>query len=364
MRICFIAAGEFWFIDPYLEYFKACGHEVHFISLSPSPERIAPVYNTGFGKKYTAWEGKWKYPLSILRIRRLIKKLRPDIVHAHYATSGGLASLFCGSHPIVVTAHGSDLIVRTKSRIWRPLLKAIFNNADCVNTVSEDLKNIALSLGVRPDKIEVFTLGIDTKLFSFIERPLISKDRPLRLVCTRRLEQVYDHSTIIKALSVLQRKDIAFKMTFVGGGSLMEQLKQQVKDEQLMDQVTFLGWRNTNQLPKILHEHDVYLSTSLWDGLSLSLLEAMATGLFPIVSDIRANSALLENRVDCFLHKVGDADALANCIMQLLENPEIAKSAAQRNRDYVVEKGDRNKNMKRLASIYEELILQTRKTKT
>lgn len=360
MRICFISHGQFTHIGPYLDYFKNSGHDVYFISLSPSPERGVPTYNTGFGRKYTASKGKWKYPLSTLRIRKLVKRLKPDIVHAHYATSGGLASLVCGFHPIVVTAHGSDLTAGIKSRIWRPLLKAVFNHADCVNTVSKDLKNMILSLGICPDNIKVLTLGVDTKRFSFIERPKISRDKPLKLVCTRRLEQVYDHPTIIKALAILRKKGLDFRMTFVGHGTLLDELGAQVEREGLQDRVIFLGGVANSKLPGILHKHDVYLSSSLWDGTSLCLLEAMATGIFPIVSNIMANLAWLEDGINGFLYKVSAPGDLANCILRLLDNPDLATAAGQRNREHVVEKGDRNNNMKQLSLIYEELVHKTR----
>lgn len=361
MRICYISLGQFSHIEPYLDYFKAAGLDVHFISLSPSPERGVPTYNVGFGKKYSATEGKWKYPFSMLRARRLVKKLKPDLVHAHFATSGGLTSLVCGFRPTVVTVHGSDLTLGMKSRVWRRLLPVIFSNVDCINTVSDALKDMTLQLGVPLNKIQTLTLGIDTNKFFFSERLPLSKKRPLRLICTRQMEKHYGHMTIVKALGILKRHGVDFHMTFVGEGTLKDELERLMKNSDFSDSVTFLGAVDNDRLPEMLHENDVYLSTSLWDGTSLALLEAMATGIFPIVSDIKANSAWLRHGRDGFLHKVGDADDLANCVMQLLKKPEIVKKASQRNRKHVVEKGDRNVNMGRLSSIYENLVSEAKR---
>ncbi len=356
MRICFISLGTFTHIGPYLDYFKEAGHDVHFVSLSPGPQRGVPTYNVGLGRKYSESEGKWKYPISMLRARRLIKKLRPDIVHAHYATSCGLTALVCGFHPTVVTVHGSDLTVGIKSRVWRPLLKRIFEYADCVNAVSKDLRDMVVSLGIRHDKIETLTLGIDTERFSLVERPGIDRSGPLKLVCTRRLEPVFDHRTIVNALTLLKGKGIRFEMTFVGDGSLLGALEQHVKQVGLDDSVSFTGRVHNDDLPEVLSRHDIHLSASLWDGASLSLLEAMATGLFPIVSDIKANSAWLSHDVGGLLHKVGDADDLAKCILWLYDHPQLAVGAAKRNREKVMESGDRKTNMKSLERIYKELI--------
>ena len=120
--------------------------------------------------------------------------------------------------------------------------------------------------------------------------------------------------------------------------------------------VSFTGKVPNDALPEILSRHDVYLSASLWDGTSLSLLEAMATGLFPVVSDIKANSAWLNHKADGLLHKVGDAQDLANCIMQLCSNPALAAEAAGRNREKVLRSASRKANMKHLEQIYEKLV--------
>jgi glycosyltransferase involved in cell wall biosynthesis len=356
MRICFISLGTFTHIGAYLDYFRQAGHDVIFLSLSPSPERGVPTYNVGLGTKYSETRGKWKYPISMIRARKLLKRLRPDIVHAHYATSAGLTALVCGFHPTIVTVHGSDLIMGIKSRIWRPLLRRIFEHADCVNVVSQDLANMVLSLGISPEKVETLTLGIDTDKFASVERRPPDPSQGLRLVCTRRLEPVFDHQTIINALTLLDEKRIKFDMTIVGDGSLLDTLKQRVNAVGLDGRVSFTGKVHNDELPEILRRHNVYLSASLWDGTSLSLLEAMAMGLFPIVSDIRANAAWLGHNVDGLLHKVGDARDLANCIMQLCSNPQLAVDAAGRNREKVVRSASRRTNMKRLEGIYQELI--------
>ncbi|MBN2138252.1 MAG: glycosyltransferase family 4 protein [Sedimentisphaerales bacterium] len=359
MRICFLSHGQFVHIGAYLDYFDNAGHDVHFISLTPGPARNVPTYNTGFGSNYSTTSGKWKYPLSMLRVRRLVRQLKPDVLHAHYATSGGLASLFTGFHPTIVTVHGTDLTSGRKSIIWRPLLKRIFENADCVNTVSEGLTNMVLELGIPPGKLRTLSLGIDTDRFSLSGNRSICKDRTLRLVCTRRMERHYGHHTIIEALAILKQAGVDFHVTLLGDGSSQPDLKAQVANAELGEYVTFLGEIENQRLPEILHEHDVYLSASWWDGTSLSLLEAMATGIFPIVSDIEANSSWLKHGVNGLLHKVDDARGLADCIIQLVDKPRIAAAAAEQNRQLVVAGADRKTSMKRLASIYQDLVSAT-----
>ena len=355
MRICFIAAGPFTHIGPYLDYFQEAGHEVHFVALSPSPPRSVPVHNAGLGGKPAPNRWKWQYPLSMLRARRLVARLKPDIVHTHYATSGGLAGLVCGFRPTVVTVHGTDLTEGAKSRVRRGLLKAVFEHAACVNTVSADLTRIVLSLGVAPRKIAELTLGVDTAKFSGAGRRPPRGHEALRLICTRRLEPVYEHRTIVEALAILRAKGVEFRMTFAGDGPLRGELEALVRRRGLGEAVIFRGTIGGDEMPALLRAHDVYLSASRSDGTSLSLLEAMSAGLFPVVSRIRANEAWLEHGAGGFLHGVGDPEELAACVAELTRRPFLAASAAALNRGRVVEEGDRRTNMRRLEGIYRAL---------
>jgi glycosyltransferase involved in cell wall biosynthesis len=216
------------------------------------------------------------------------------------------------------------------------------------------------SLGIGSDKIETLTLGIDTDRFALVKRPQIRKSGVLRLVCTRRLESVFDHHTIVDALVILRGRGVKFETTFAGDGSLLGELTQHVRNVGLDDSVNFAGRVDNDKLPEVLGRNDIYLSASLWDGASLSLLEAMASGLFPIVSDIEANSAWLKHNVDGLLHKVSDPDDLAKCILQLCSHPELAARAVRHNRERVVESGARRTNMKRLEGIYEDLAAKRR----
>jgi glycosyltransferase involved in cell wall biosynthesis len=314
-----------------------------------------PTYNVGFGEKYSRTQGKWKYPLSLLRARHLIKKLKPDILHTHYVTSGGLAALICGFHPVITTVHGSDINVGIKSPIWKYLLETIFRNVDCINTCTEDQKRKVISFGIRPEKIKVVNPGVDSEMFSFCA-PKPIENRPLRLVTTRSLEPIYDNTTIIKALSFVRDKKRDFIMTFVAGGSMLNELKNQVDKEGLTENVRFLGGVDKNQIVGILHENDVFISSPIYDGISIALLEAMSVGLFPVASDIEVNSNWIEHGVEGFLHKTSDPQSLANCILETYDSPQLIISAANRNRQKILELADTTTNMKKIENIYKDLI--------
>jgi glycosyltransferase involved in cell wall biosynthesis len=357
VRICFIALGKFAHIDAYLDYFRERGHEVHFVPLAPGPKRDVPTHNAGFGEGFLKVSGKWSYLPAMLRARKVVRSLAPDVVHAHYATSAGLAAYVCGFHPYLVTAHGTDLTQGIKSSVWRPILRTIFHDADCVNPVSIELRDMVLDLGISFDKVETLTLGIDTKRFSFKKQQSITAPAPLRLICTRRFEEVYDHRTIIKAMVILARQRIDFGLTFAGGGSLKEKLQMQATEQGVRDKITFSGEVRNSRLAEVLADQDIYLSASARDGTSLGLLEAMASGVYPIVSDIKANAEWIKHGCNGHLHKVSDPHSLAESILAFRRDPQT-REALRFNRELVVRRGDRSTNMKRLEEVYCNLRLR------
>lgn len=355
MRICFIALGKFTHIPPYLEYFREAGHDVHLVALAPGPKRDVPTHDVGSEEKFPRLLAKWAYLPAMIRARRVVRSLSPDIVHAHYATSAGLAAYVCGMHPYIVTAHGSDVVDGVKSIVWRRILRTVFRNADCINPVSDELRDQVLGLGISPEKVETFTLGIDTKKFGFRGGHMRDPRAPLRLICTRRFEEVYNHRTIITALAILARQGIDFRLTLVGPGPLRECVRAQAREQGIERKTIFVGAVSNSRLPELLGRHHVYLSASRSDGASLCLLEAMAAGVYPIVSDISANRLWIRNGFNGLLHKTFEPQSLADCLLAYLREPTQTAAALRVNREMVERKGDRETNMRRLEQVYRRL---------
>lgn len=349
MRICYVSAGAFAHVGTYLEHFRSAGHDVHFIALSPSPPRSVPIHATGGGG------AKWRYLPAIARARAVVRALKPDVLHAHYATSGGLAALASGHPRTIVTAHGTDLTEGSRSPAWRPLLRAVLAGAARVNTVSADLTRIAVELGADRKRVVELTPGVDMDRFRPEGRSAPVPGRPLRLLCTRRLEPAYDPRTIVSALGLAKARGLAFEMTFAGDGVLRAELEALSSRLGLGSQVRFAGELPGAGMPELLRSHDAFLSASLSDGASLSLLEAMSAGLYPVVSRIPANLAWLRDGEGGLLHAPGDSAELASRLLELARRPERAAAAATFNRARVAASGDRAVNMARLERVYEEL---------
>jgi glycosyltransferase involved in cell wall biosynthesis len=355
LKIAFLSCGSFAHISPFLDFFNQRGHEVCLFAYDkPTKDYGVPVVDISFGARGSAVSSKWKYLLAGMALRKHLKKFEPDILHGHYVTSSGVVSLLSGFKPLVLTAHGSDLIASERSFVWRKILKAALSRAELVNVVSDQLELIAKKLGVTENKIYKATFGVDIKKFNY--ETFSSLSSPPKLLCARGLAKVYDPLTIVNACKILKQKNIDFTLTFAASGLMESEVRQVVKDYGLENHITFLGGFDNDKLPELLHAHDVYISATHWDGTSISLLETMACGTFPIVSRIKSNLSWLKEDKTCFMFECQDHEELAEKIQLCCADPELVRSATKLNRSMVEQKGSRELNMSILEQKYYEIL--------
>lgn len=355
LRIAFLSGGGFVHIGPYLDYFKSRGHEVCLIAY----DRVArdygvPTFDVSRGASGKKSSSKWRYLLAGGSVRRITRQFGADILHGHYVTSAGTICLLSRFKPYAMTAHGSDLVASSCSKFWRQVVGLALRRSALVNTVSEQLRSIALGMGIPDEKILVSTLGVDTGFFPY--RPPEDMQGPVRLLCTRTLGEVYDPFTILKACTILRDRKCAFTLTFAAGGPLMEALRRRAVQEGVSESVRFLGGYSNADLPGLLRTHDVYVSASLWDGTSISLLEAMSCGLAPVVSRIESNKAWVVDGETALMFDCGNAEELARAIEQAMGNAQWRRTAAEMNRETAVRRADRRSNMARLEAAFVKIV--------
>lgn len=353
MRICYVCHSDSHFIVPYVEYFSSAGHEVHLIS--PHPDDLDGVINHHPVKgDFDPMKASIPYLWMIPKVRRMIRDIKPDIVHGHYLSSNGALAALSGFHPLVVTAHGSDVNYSIRHPIKRYVIRYAMKKAELVNVVSRDLEEQVLKLGVPVEKILQLTLGVKTENFAGVSPNRSSG--PIRILCTRKLLPVYQCELIVKAAELLKNQGVEFEIVFAAGGPKEEELKRQVQKACLAEKITFLGGYKLKDLPQMLADTDIYVSSSFSDGTSLSLLEAMAAGTFPVVSDIIANRLWLKNERSGLLFDVNSHEQLSDCLVKAINDTELRQRAAKHNRELVIKEGDRNTNMQILSEHYCRLV--------
>jgi glycosyltransferase involved in cell wall biosynthesis len=228
-------------------------------------------------------------------------------------------------------------------------MRFVCGRAATVHAVSAELVDALVATGVSRERIECFPVGID--LTAFPGRGRSRRPGPIRILCTRKQDRVYDNETLVAALGQLASSGRTFAATLVGDGPLLEQRADQIVSLGLESSVELTGALPLERVAELLRDADVYVSAATSDGTSSSLLEAMASGAFPVVASIRANHDWLEHGETALFFTAGDAQALATALGRAMDDPELRARAAARNRDRVERDGNQATTMAQLEAL-------------
>jgi glycosyltransferase involved in cell wall biosynthesis len=357
LRILFIAHSNAPWTPYYCRHFLSRGDNVHLISFSPDQIAGVPMSFVGI-EPFDQFKGKHLFLTRVPQIRRILREFDPDVVVAPYLISNGLTAVLAWHGPLLLSARGGDVMVhpgRTgwKRRLREAIIRFLCGRASHIHAVSQGIVQRLTSLGVPLSRITRFPTGVNTELFH--PGATMPRSRATRLICTRKHEPVYDMPTIIEALIRLNQLGPEFHCTLIGDGHLRPQLEAQVRQGGIADHVQFRGHVPHAELPALLREADIYLSAAISDGTSSSLLEAMATGLLPVVSRIEANQAWLHEGTDSLMFSPGRVDEFVTALKRALDDHDLRVSAMERNRKRVEQDGNMHRNMERLAELCESL---------
>jgi glycosyltransferase involved in cell wall biosynthesis len=285
-------------------------------------------------------------------------KNKCDLIHVHWAIPTGLIGVWVSrilKKSIVVTIHGSDL----RLALERPgFLKEIFiyvcKNAAHLNCVSNVQKKEMEQLGIVGEKISTIPMGVDEVFFKGgKERKIESKRGPFIVLSNRSLLPMYNVSLLIRAVPLILKEEPGTKFLIAGDGLEKESLSMQVKSLNLSAFVHFLGQVPPREMPRLLAETDVYVSTSPYDGTSVSLLEALASGAFPVVADIPSNREWIADGDNGFLIPQENENMLAKRILEAIRNRELWGEASKKNRKIAEQRAYWRENIRRIVELYQ-----------
>ena len=391
MKICFLAAANSIHSVRWIKYFYEKGHEISWISLAPPmPEaqdlisKVNPVRNLNLsedspsGKLATEQQGVIsngvKYfeiapsPLadingkkSILyllpaasKIKKILKDLKPDILHIHSAGTYGLVGALTNFKPVALTPWGSDILLT--SFFKKPLIKFVLKRITLFTCDGENTTQALINLGVKPEKIKMIRFGTDVEKFKPVPRSKIQDPR-CRIISLRTLIPIYDIETLVKAAAIVVKAAPEAKFIIAGDGEQKEYLISLSKNLGLLPQyIEFIGRYKNENLPQMLNNADIYVSTSLSDsGLAASTAEAMATELPVIVSDSGDNKEWVDNN---FVIPVKNPEILAEKIIYLIKNGDERKKLGKKSRETIEEKNNYYKEMEKMEKLYEKVIAE------
>jgi glycosyltransferase involved in cell wall biosynthesis len=285
-------------------------------------------------------------------------KNKCNVIHAHWAIPTGLIGSWVGSllkKSLIVTIHGSDL----RMAIERPgFLRKIFvyvcKNATHLNCVSEVQEKEMEQLGILSEKISIIPMGVDE---AFLET---GKGRKIELnkgsfiiLSNRNLLPLYNVSLLVRAIPYVLKEEPKTKFIIAGDGSEKGNLESEVEQLNVSSSVQFLGRVLHQEMPNLLGQSDIYVSTSPHDGTSVSLLEALASGAFPVVTDIPSNREWISDGDNGFLVPKENENVLAKKIVEAIRDHRLLGEAHEKNRKIVEQRAYWRENIKKITEFYQ-----------
>ncbi|NUN09649.1 MAG: glycosyltransferase [Ignavibacteriaceae bacterium] len=295
------------------------------------------------------------YFSALSSLKRIVHEFKPDLLHAHYATSYGVLGALSNYHPFIISVWGSDVMsFPQKSFFHEKMLRYNLNKADCVTASSSYLKSITSRYFSR--QIEVVPFGIDTKRF----RPLgLDQENDVTVIGTvKGLEEYYGIETIIRAFNVLITNSTgkSLKLKIAGDGSRRAHLVSLVGELGLNDKVEFLGRFPYNKVEELYNSIDICVFASSRESFGVAVLEAQACGRGVVVSDIEGFREVYKDNVTALSFRVNDEKDLAARIGQLIEDKLLRDRIRTNAVGFVSENYNLKKNSESMVEIYKRLI--------
>jgi glycosyltransferase involved in cell wall biosynthesis len=290
---------------------------------------------------------------------RELDRINPDVVHAHYVSDYGFLAALSRRHPMVVSAWGSDLLVDPGlSAITRQLVRWVLRRADLITYDADQVRDVARTLGASSEHLLRIVLGVDRDLLGALHaRKVPPAERQPVILSLRSLQRtMYNVDVVIQAMpSVLARVPTA-RLLIGNDGSLRPTLEALAGRLGVAHAVKFVGMaRGPTELAQLLGQAAVYVSVPSSDGTSVTLLEAMAAGAYPIVSDLAANREWVGGDGGAVV-PTREVAPLAQAIVEGLNDPTRRASAAERNLELMSRQGSWDVNMARMEDAYRSLV--------
>lgn len=346
MRLCILGDAGSVHIKRWVDYFVNRSWEVHLISLEKSMGTKA--YEHIFGSRIRI---RWlKYPLASRRIKKEVSAIECDIINAHFVPNYGLIGALIDKHPLVISCWGSDVLDPPyKTFLHKSRIRFALRYADLITVDGKVLVDIVGKFGIPEYRILNVPMGIEPQVFNLscekVKLPLI--------VHLRALESIYNPELFVRALYFVVKEE-KVRIIMLYDGSMKDNIKKLANELEV--NIEFVSPLSQNGVAKILKSATIYVSTSVCDSTSVTLLEAMACGVFPIVTDIPGNKEWIDDGVNGYLVPIDNPKYLANKIVEAIRSPKLLTDAALRNAKIIKERGLWADNMRVIEQAFINLL--------
>jgi len=313
------------------------GHEVHVISIRSAAIDGATTHRVGFGPDSAA---RLPTLLSYLRLllsaRRLIHRLRPDVINAHYSVTHGSIAAINRLRPLVLTVWGTDVVAGDNPvrgpKAW--LNRLLLRRANAVTSSSRFLAGAVDALSGADAGVRVVPFGVDTSRFG--PGPGMARaDGSFVIGFVKGLEPRYDPFTLIEGFAEVARGIPEARLVVAGGGRLEPEVRRRVDRLGLAARVEFLGRVPHDSVPALMRGFDVLVNCSVSESFGVVVLEASATGIPVVATRVGGIAETIVEGETGLLVPPADPSALARALLLLARDPRRRGEMGRAGREFV-----------------------------
>jgi glycosyltransferase involved in cell wall biosynthesis len=362
MRIAFLASRASVHTVRWVNEMTNRGHEVHLITMhsETSTLRSSILYYCPLHSAVHFYLLRFKpfigYYLNALNVRRLLYKIKPDLLHTHYASGYGTLARLSGFHPNLLSVYGADVFDFPGQSRWKMhTIRKNLASADQIASTSVIMKRQTKQLCKPRREIAIIPFGVNVSCFRRLDSAPVS--HLFTIGAVKSLYPMYGLACLIKAFALALNNGLSqAQLIITGGGPQEKSLKALARKLEIDPYVKFLGPIPHEEVPKILNSFDVYAALSEFDeSFGVSIIEASSCELPVIVSNMGGLPEVVENGKTGFLIPAGDVAAAANKIVLLFKDASLRKKMGIAGRDFVVRNYDWKENADRMEKLYSEV---------
>lgn len=360
MRVVLLAAANSIHTVQWANRLIARGVDVHVVTIhEPSNElnKAVPVHRLSPGAPVG-------YVAAYRAARRLFQRLKPDVVNAHYATGYGTLARLAGYRPLLLSVWGSDVYdFPQKTSFHRHLLVSNLRVADALASTSRAMANVTHRYW-KPKRTYITPFGVDEKRFAPITDDTDNAPRrSITIGTVKTLSPKYGIDTLLKAFAILYNRlrtetpETAerLRLLIVGGGPDRESLESLARELDIENRTEFRGRVPHEDVPKCLHELDIYVALSRLDSFGVAILEASACELPVVVSDADGPQEVVADGKTGFVVPRDNPEAAAEALRTLVLHAEMRSKMGRSGREHVLANYTWDRCLNIMISAYDEL---------
>lgn len=331
MRVVYLADAPYIHTRRWVEHFAQLGWDAHVISFRPAEiEGVTVHYVDGFEAI-----GKARYLVHARRVRALIDKLQPDLLHALHLTSYGFLAGLSGFQPSIVSVWGTDVLeAPTLTPLHRWITRHALQRAGAITATGLRLAEATMPYVPEGKPVTVIPYGVD--LVRFAPSPRADRgDANVTIGAASRLSPEKGLEYLLRAVAALRDRGVVLDVVLAGDGPSRPALERLTGELGLRERVEFTGELAHADVPRVLQRLDIFAMPSTWEGFGVSALEASAMELPVVASNIHGIPDVVLDGETGLLVPPADVDALATAIGRLAADAALRRTMGAAGRAYV-----------------------------